>query len=167
MRIRDEEGKDRAAVRELVSAEFDTGGEADLVEALRAEADPWISLVAEEDGAIIGHVMFSPVTVDEHPDEKLMGMAPLAVLYGHQNRGVGSKLVRAGLERCRELGFRGVVVVGHPDYYPRFGFAPAARYGLTCEYDVPESAFLALELEPGALAGTAGTVRYHAAFGRL
>ena len=167
MRIREEEEKDRPAVRGLVSAEFDTGGEADLVEALRAEADPRISLVAEENGTIIGHVMFSPVTVDEHPDEKLMGLAPLAVLYDYQNRGVGSQLVRAGLERCRALGVSGVVVVGHPDYYPRFGFVPAARFGLTCEYDVPESAFLALELEPGALAGKTGTVRYHAAFGRL
>lgn len=167
MRIRDEEDRDLQAVREIVSAEFDTGGEAELVDQLRAEADPRISLVAEEDGVIVGHVMFSPVTVDEHPEAKLMGLAPLAVLYDYQGRGIGSALVRAGLERCRELGVLGVVVVGHPDYYPRFGFAPASRFGLKCEYDVPEDAFLALELAPGALAGKSGTVRYHAAFGRL
>ena len=167
MRIRDEQEQDRSAVREIVSAEFDTGGEAELVDALRAEANPRVSLVAEEDGVIIGHVMFSPVTVEEHPEEKMMGLAPLAVLYDYQGRGVGSALVRAGLAQCRALGAHGIVVVGQPDYYPRFGFGPAARFGLTCEYDVPEDAFLALELVPGALAGKAGKVRYHAAFGRL
>lgn len=167
MRIRDEEDKDRAAVREIVSAEFDTGAEADLVDQLRAEADPRVSLVAEEDGAIVGHVMFSPVTIDAHPDARLMGLAPLAVLYDYQSRGIGSALVRAGLERCRGLGALGVVAVGHPDYYPRFGFAQASRFGLKCEYDVPENAFFALELVPGGLADKAGTVRYHAAFGRL
>jgi len=167
MRIRDEEDQDRQAVREIVSAEFDTGGEAELVDQLRAEADPCVSLVAEEDGVIVGHALFSPVTVDEDPDAKLMGLAPLAVLYDYQGRGIGSALVHAGLERCRALGAIGVVVVGHPNYYPRFGFVPASRFGLKCEYDVPEDAFLALELAPGALAGLSGTVRYHAAFGRL
>jgi len=167
MRIRDEEERDRAAVREIVSTEFDTGAEADLVDALRDEAEPCISLVAEEDGTVVGYAMFSPVTVDEHPDAKIMGLAPLVVLYDYQGRGIGSALVHAGLERCRALGVLGVVVVGHPDYYPRFGFGPASRFGLRCEYDVPDEAFLALELVPGALAGKAGTVRYHAAFGRL
>lgn len=167
MRIRDETDQDRPAVREIVSAEFDTGGEVQLVDALRTEAEPLISLVAEDDGVVVGHVMFSPVTIDEHPDAKLMGLAPLAVLYDYQRRGIGSALVNAGLERCRTLGVLGVVVVGHPDYYPRFGFGPASRFGLKCEYDVPENAFLALELVPGALAGKAGIVRYHAAFGRL
>src|SRR5690606_16435046 len=144
-----------------------TGAEADLVDQLRHEAEPCVSLVAEEDGAVVGHVMFSPVTVDGHPDAKVMGLAPLAVHYDYQGRGIGSALVRAGLERCRALGALGVVAVGHPDYYPRFGFGPASRFGLRCEYDVPDDAFLALELVPGALAGKAGTVRYHAAFGRL
>jgi len=167
MRIRDEEERDRPAVREIISAEFDTGAEADLVDALRDEASPCVSLVAEEDGVVVGHVMFSPVTVDEHPEVKMMGLAPLAVLYEYRGRGIGSALIRAGLERCRELGALGVVVVGHPDYYPRFGFGPASRFGLRCEYNVPDGAFLALELVPGALAGKAGTVRYHAAFGRL
>ena len=167
MRIRDEQEADRPAVREIVSAEFDTGAEADLLDDLRAEAEPVVSLVAEEGGAVVGHVMFSPVSIAEHPDAKLMGLAPLAVRYEYQGRGIGSALVRSGLERCREVGAIGVVALGHPEYYPRFGFSPASRFGLKCEYDVPEGAFLALELEPGALAGKPGTVRYHEAFGKL
>lgn len=167
MRIRDEQEADRPAVREIVSAEFDTGAEADLLDDLRDGSDPVVSLVAEEDDSIVGHVMFSPVSVAEHPDAQLMGLAPLAVRYEYQGRGIGSALVRAGLERCREIGAIGVVALGHPDYYPRFGFGPASHLGLKCEYDVPDGAFFVLELEPGALAGKSGTVRYHEAFGKL
>lgn len=166
MRIREEQEEDRAAVHEIVSAEFDTGAEAALIDDLRS-AEPIVSLVADEGGSVIGHVMFSPVTLLEHPEARLMGLAPLAVDYEHQGRGVGSALVREGLDRCRSLGVLAVVVLGHPEYYTRFGFEPASRLGLRCEYDVPDEAFMALELERGALDGMSGTVRYHSAFGRL
>lgn len=164
MHIRDEEKRDWAAVRAVNESAFETSVEADLVAALRAQAEPVISLVAEDDGTIIGHIMFSPVVLEGHPGLKVMGLAPMAVVFERQRRGVGSSLVRAGLERCRNLGFGAVVVLGHPEYYPRFGFSPAAGYGIGCEYEVPEEVFMAVELQPGYLQGVSGKVKYHAAF---
>jgi putative acetyltransferase len=93
-----------------------------------------------------------------------MGLAPMAVLPAEQRRGVGSALVQAGLDRCRQLPCGAVVVLGHPAYYPRFGFSPASRFGVTCEYDVPDEVFMAMELEPGFLRDKPGTIRYHPAF---
>ncbi len=167
MVIRPEEQIDRGAVYAVNVSAFETPAEADLVDALREEARPVVSLVAEEDGEIVGHIMFSPVSLSGHPDLQMMGLAPMAVVPQRQRRGVGSALVRAGLERCRELGCGAVVVLGHPGYYPRFGFSPSSRFGITSEYEVPEEVFMVLELEPGALSGVSGTVRYHAAFSRL
>lgn len=168
MRIREEQPQDYSAVREIIAAEFDTGGEADLVDDLRAEAHPLVALVAEDDdGAIIGTAMLSPVSLPDQPDIRLMGLAPLAVRYDRQRRGTGSALVHAAVERCREMGVSGVVVLGHAEYYRRFGFRPAAEYGLACEYDVPEGAFQALETSGGGLGQVSGTVRYHPAFARL
>ncbi len=94
-----------------------------------------------------------------------MGLAPMAVLPVHQRRGIGSSLVRAGLEACTQLGFAAVIVLGHAEYYPRFGFQPASRFALRCEYDVPDDVFMALELEAGILTGKTGTIQYHPAFG--
>jgi putative acetyltransferase len=93
-----------------------------------------------------------------------MGLGPMAVAPSRQRKGIGSALVRDGLRRCKALGYRVVVVVGHPTYYPRFGFVPAIRFGLRCEYDVPTDVFMAVELEPGALNGISGFVRYDDAF---
>lgn len=167
MRIREEQEDDRPAVREIVSTEFDTGGEAELIDDLRDAGEPLVSLVADEGGVVVGHVMLSPVTLLEHPDVRLMGLAPLAVRFDNRGKGIGAALVRAGLERCRELGALAVVVLGHPGYYTRFGFEPASRLGLKCEYDVPDDAFQVLELGQQALAGRSGTVRFHSAFGRF
>ena len=96
-----------------------------------------------------------------------MGLAPMAVLPDFQRSGVGAKLIETGLQRCYGLGYKAVVVLGHPSYYPRFGFLPAAQFGIDCEYDVPEGVFMAIELCPGALADKSGTVKYHAAFGKF
>ncbi len=104
---------DHAAIRAVNLAAFETAAEASLVDALRDRTYPVVSLVAEEGGRIIGHIMFSPVTVLGHPRPRLMGLAPMAVLPSHQNRGIGSALVRAGLQRCGELGFGAVVALGH------------------------------------------------------
>ena len=134
---------------------------------LREQAEPVVSLVAEEGGSIIGHIMFSPVVLPEHPRLKIMGLAPMAVVPKHQRRGVGSSLVRAGLEACKTLGFGAVVVLGHPEYYPRFGFSPAVGYGIRCEYEVPGDTFMVIELQPGFLKGVTGTVKYHVAFGNV
>ncbi|NJO12325.1 MAG: N-acetyltransferase [Gammaproteobacteria bacterium] len=164
MRIRDEEEADREAVHALNAAAFAALAEANLVDALRAQARPVISLVAERAGSVVGHILFSPVTLSGRAGLRIMGLAPMAVEPSHQRQGIGSALVRAGLERCRALGIGAVVVLGHPEYYPRFGFSPAARFGIGCEYDAPEEAFLVAELQSGFLRGISGTIHYHPAF---
>ena len=91
----------------------------------------------------------------------------MAVLPELQRQGIGSVLVKAGLEACRKANHKGVVVLGHPDYYPRFGFVPASKYGITSEYDAPDEAFMAIELCQGALQGQAGIARYQPEFNNL
>jgi putative acetyltransferase len=164
MLIRAEEEKDRTAVHAVNVSAFDTPLEADLVDALRGRAEPVVSLVAEDNGAILGHIMFSPVSLSGHPALRIMGLAPMAVAPVRQRRGIGSALVRAGLEQCKQLGFCAVVVLGHPAYYPRFGFTSSTRFGIGCEYDVPEEAFMVVELHAGFLRGRSGTIKYDAAF---
>lgn len=167
MLIRDELPEDVAGVRAVNQAAFETSAEADLVDALRAQAEPFVSLVADEAGSIAGHICFSPVALSGHDELKIVGLAPMAVLPEQQRRGIGSALVRAGLERCRQLGCAAIVVLGHAEFYPRFGFVPASRFGIESEYDVPDEVFMALELEAGVLSGKAGTIRYHAAFANI
>lgn len=143
---------------------FDTPMEAGLVDRLRDAAQPVISMVAVDVEKVVGHVLFSPVVLSEHDYLRIMGLAPMAVAPEYQRKGVGSALVRAGLERCKALGYGAVVVLGHPEYYPRFGFVPAARFGVRCVYDAPEEAFMLVELQPGYLDGAQGTIFYHATF---
>jgi len=165
MIIRAETEDDYPQVRRVIELAFGQPGEADLVEALRSSARPYISLVAAEGSEITGHIFFSPVAI--HSADFVfdaMGLAPLAVLPERQSQGIGSALVREGLEECRRLGQQVVVVLGHPNYYPRFGFQTASRKGLTCEYDVPDGHFMVAELTGGALGGHAGLVKYHPAF---
>jgi putative acetyltransferase len=162
--IRAEDEKDWAAIQAVNASAFPTSGEARLVARLREEAEPVISLVAEEEGEIVGHIMLSPVSLSVHPHLKIMGLGPMAVLPKYQRNGIGSALVRAGLEQSRQHRFGAVVLVGHPEFYPRFGFRPASQFQLTCEFDVPEEAWMALELEPGFLTNVNGTIRYHPAF---
>ena len=174
--VRAESEADVPAVRQVNELAFGRPEEASLVDALRATAHPHVSLVAVEDGEVVGHIFFSPVSIE--PDEAVsvsavtaagvgMGLAPMAVLPQHQNRGIGSQLVREGLEACVSLGCAVVVVLGHPEYYPRFGFVPASRVGLRSEYDVPDEVFMATELSPGALEGVRGLVKYHPALGEV
>lgn len=111
--------------------------------------------------------MFSPVSLGEHAELKIMGLGPMAVAPEHQRKGIGSALVRAGLKRCEERGCDAVVVVGHAEYYPRFGFVPAAKRAIRCEYDVPEDVFMIFELRPGALQSVSGLVRYDEAFSNV
>ena len=164
MLIRTENEKDRDAVFAVNVSAFETPAEATLVDVLREHAQPVVSLVAEDNGNVVGHIMFSPVVLSGNPDLKVMGLAPLAVSPEHQRKGIGSALVRAGLEQCRQLDFVAVVVLGHPEYYPRFGFSPSSRFGIDSEYEVPEEVFMAMELKPEALSGKTGRVKYHAAF---
>ena len=167
MLIRVENENDRTHVYSVNESAFKTPAEANLVNALRIQAQPIVSLVAEENGEIVGHIMFSPVTLSGFAGLKALGLAPMAVAPEYQRKGIGSALVRAGLERCKLLGFAVVVVLGHPDYYPRFGFSPSSRFGIDSEYEVPEDVFMAMELQPGALSGKTGRVKYHDAFSNI
>ena len=165
MIIREERQGDAEGVRGVNLAAFETTTEADLVDALRRQAAPLVSLVAEDDANLIGHILFSPVTLASDPGLMLMGLAPMAVVPSRQRQGVGSTLVREGLQRCRQLNVAAVVVLGHPEYYPRFGFVPAVRLSLRSEYDVPEEVFMVRELRDGVFRGLSGTIRYHPVFG--
>ena len=166
--IREEQSNDIAAIRRVVQEAFDSPAEANLVDKLRANGKFELSLVAELDGQVVGHILFTGVTMeDADPGPRVLGLAPLAVLTEFQRKGVGSALMRTSLERCRDMGYDAIVVVGHPEYYPKFGFLAASRYGLRCEYDVPEDVFMALELRTGALGGIRGLVRYQPEFGEV
>jgi putative acetyltransferase len=163
--VRPERATDHDTVRRMNVAAFGQPDEADLVDRLRAQARPYLGLVAEVEGAVVGHIAFSPVTLDPpRPGLVAFGLAPTAVLPEHQRRGAGAALVWEGLAACRRAGGSAVVVLGHPLYYPRFGFRPASTFGLRCEYDVPDEAFMALALVPGALDGASALARYHPAF---
>jgi putative acetyltransferase len=162
--LRPEEPRDWPLVESIHASAFGRRAEAVLVAVLRQQVEPLVSLVAESGGAVSGHILFTPVTLEGHTHRRIMGLAPMAVAPALQRTGIGSTLVRSGLEQCRRLSAAAVVVLGHPEYYPRFGFVPAARFGLRSAYDVPEEVFMALELERGALRGAAGLIRYHSAF---
>jgi putative acetyltransferase len=166
--VRDESPADVGAIRDVVLRAFEQPAEADLVDALRRAGKATISLVAERDGRVVGHVLFSPVTLAEAPPAPFAsGLAPLTVLPAAQRQGVGGALVRAGLARCRAAGHAYVVVLGSPAYYGRFGFVDAARYGLRSEYQVPPGVFQVIELAPGVLLGRRGLVRYADEFAGL
>lgn len=147
----------------MLTRAFPTDAEARLVDALRERAERCISLVAEtKPGAVVGQILFTPVEIGSA--SCAVGLAPMSVVPELQRRGIGSALVKAGLSACRAAGERAVVVLGHVDYYPRFGFRPASDHGLYYRNPGPEPAFMALELEPNALQGRTGEVRYHEAF---
>ncbi len=166
MIVRPETAADTDAVHRLNATAFPTDAEAGLVDRLRASGSTCISLVADSDQAIAGHILFSPVTLNDQ-SLNLMGLAPMAVAPDLQRNGIGTQLVEAGLAACRDTGVGGVAVLGHPEFYPRFGFAPASGFGIDCEYDVPDDVFMMMELQAGYLDGKTGTIRYHPAFAEL
>ena len=166
--VRNEKPEDIAAIHEVNEKAFGQPAEANLVDALRANGKVILSLVAVQDDRVVGHILFSPVAIESEKESfAAVGLAPLAVLPEHQNQGVGSRLVRAGLDECRKALHESVVVLGHPEYYPRFGFAPASRYGIKSEYDVRDEVFMIMELREGALAGRSGTVKYQPEFNEV
>lgn len=165
--VRDEVPADHDAVRAVETAAFGRPEEAQLVDLLRANGAAVISLVAAWEGGIVGHILFSPVTADAAPQARLLGLAPVAVAPAQQRLGIGGALIRAGLARAMALGYDGVVLLGHPEYYPRFGFVPASRFGIRCEYDCPDEAFMALPLREGGLVEVTGLVRYAPEFGAV
>ena len=158
--IRAERPDDIDAIRHVNERAFGSSAEPRLVDRLRESRKAVISLVATQDDRIVGHVLFSPVAlIDAPPLLRGVGLAPMSVLPEFQNQGIGSRLVRSGLVACQDAGFDIVFVLGHVDYYPRFGFAPARRYGLENEYGATD-AFMAVELRKGALEGIGGLVKF-------
>ncbi|MFE1292979.1 GNAT family N-acetyltransferase [Streptomyces sp. NPDC058751] len=164
-RTRRETSADTAEVHAVNAAAFGRAEEADLVDALRADPAAWLpglSYVAEDpDGTIAAYALITRCHVDDVPAAAL---APVAVRPGMQRRGAGSAVVRAVLEAARERGERLVLVLGHPGYYPRFGFGPAARHGIRAGFDVPSEHLMALVLDDSVPVAP-GTIRYPAAFG--
>jgi putative acetyltransferase len=157
--VRPETPEDREAVLLVNRLAFGREDEARLVDALRDGGYARVSLVAEADGQIVGHILFStlPIVTPEGTIE-VLALAPMAVVPTHQRQGVGSMLVREGLGTCAEVGHRIVIVVGHPEFYPRFGFSAKLAGRLRSPYSGP--AFMAIELVPGALEGVEGEVQY-------
>jgi putative acetyltransferase len=162
--IRVERPADHPAIRQVNEAAFGGTEEATLVEALRASGAILLSLVAETPGGVIGHALFSRMSIETaNGSMPAVALAPVAVLSAHQRHGIGGQLIRAGLEEMRSHGERIVIVVGHPAYYPRFGFSSERARNLDSPF--PSDAFMALELHAGALEGVRGAVKYPEAFG--
>lgn len=168
MEVRAERPADLKAIRRVNIAAFGREREADLVDQLRGAASTF-SFVAVESEQIVGHIFFSPVTIEGKCDNRLfmLGLAPLAVLPEHQRQGIGSSLIQHSLKECARLGCKAVVVLGHPEYYPKFGFVTAQDKGLRCEYTVRKEAFMVLELESGTLEGCVGIVKYRSEFNQF
>lgn len=164
--IRRERPEDIAVIRTVNETAFDQSTEADIIDALRDVCPDVLSLLAESDGEIVGHILFSPVTIEGGSQSRQgMGLAPMAVTPDRQRQGIGSELVQAGLEILRKQGCPFVIVLGHPEFYPCFGFVPASRYGLRCQWEgVPDAAFMVLVLDASSMADVTGVARYREEF---
>ncbi len=164
--VREERPGDREYVRAVNEAAFGGPDEADLVRRLYDDGDALLGLVAEVEGQVVGHILFSRLPIETAQGVgSAAALAPLAVLPGWQGQGIGTALVREGLTRCRERGVAAVVVLGDPDYYGRFGFRAEMASGLQTPWSGPH--LMAVELVPGGLGGGRGVARYPAAFAHL
>jgi putative acetyltransferase len=161
LEIREEVPADVAAIREVNDRAFGQRQEGDLVDALRANGAARLSLVATLDGRVVGHVMYSPANVGAVAGAAL---GPMAVLPEHQRQGIGSRLVDAGNQQLKDAGCPFIVVLGHPGFYPRFGFRPASAYQVACEWNVPADVFMLLILDESGASGLSGTARYRPEF---
>lgn len=153
------------AIRDVHNAAFEQRLEADLVDALRADGDLTVSLVAENHDGVVGHIAFSPVTVEHNPQHrKIVGLGPLGVIPDKQGQGIGLALMAQGLAECRRLGVEAVAVLGDPAFYAKAGFQAANHFGLHYDEAIPNEYFMVLELKKVALAVIHGRVRYARGF---
>jgi putative acetyltransferase len=159
--IREEQAGDVSEIRELNEHAFGQAQEGNIVDALRSNGAMLLSLVATLDGHVVGHILYSPLSVSG-VDGAALG--PMAVRPQHQRQGIGSKLIEEGNRRLKESGCPFIIVVGHADFYPRFGFKPAGTCGITCEWEVPDEAFMVLALDHAKMAGVSGLAQYRAEF---
>jgi putative acetyltransferase len=164
MIIRPEESGDKTSVFQVVEAAFPTSQEARLVDELRVAGCTFLSLVAESEGAIVGHVLMTPVTLEDEPTSMILGLAPLSVIPQRQGCGIGSLLMDAAIEAAGRSGAAAIVLLGHPSFYRRFGFSTAAERGFTTTFDVPDEYFMIRVLDVSLLSSRGGTLRYHQAF---
>lgn len=161
---RPETPDDYPSITEVNNLAFGRPDEGKLIENLRKNPKfvPELSLVAEADGKVTGHILFFPIKIKsgEGKEKETISLAPLTVLPRFQKQGIGSELIREGLKACKKMGYDSVIVLGHPDYYPKFGFEPAEKWEIRNPFGAPAEAFMALELKEGALEGAGGVVEY-------
>jgi len=164
--IRIEKSEDVLQVRKINEQAFETSAEANIVDILRQTCPNSLSLVAEDENCVVGHILFSPAVVNSAGGRiEGMGLAPMAVLPGRQRQGIGSQLVKRGIEILRERGCPFVIVLGHPEYYPRFGFELASKYELSSQWDgVPDEAFMVMIMDHAPLKGVSGVAKYREEF---
>lgn len=163
LKIREETENDYLKIREVNDLAFGQENEGRLIEKLRQTEKfiPGLSLVAEINNEVVGHILFYPVIIHSATaDFHSLSLGPMAVTPAYQRQGIGSQLVREGLKAAKTLGHKSVIVVGHPEYYPRFGFKPASQWKIKMPFEVPDEAFLALEIVIDDLKGKSGIVEY-------
>ncbi len=167
MLIRSEAPADIMPIDNLLKTVFDTEAEAELVMRLRENGKRTLSLVAcNDEGELVGHLFFSPVMLDGE-DHNWQGLAPMAIKPEYQRQGIGLAMLEEAKQTLAELGYPVIVVLGHPEYYPKVGFAPAAPQGIQCPWPVPEEAFMVLEVVPGAIGEKSGMISYSEEFNAL
>lgn len=160
--VRKEEEKDYPRVYEINKLAFEQENESKLIEKIRKGNNfiPELSIVAEVDNQIVGHILFSKIQIVGDSVYETLALGPMAVIPQFQKQGIGSLLIRKGIETAKELGFDSIIVLGHKEYYPKFGFQPASKWKIKCPFDAPDEVFMAIELVKGALEGKSGVVRY-------
>ena len=168
MITRKEINEDIDVIYLLQRTAFDSADEALLVDNLRENSPYTLSLVAEDNNRVLGHVFFSRVNFSKDPNFAMVALAPIAVLPEHRNEGIGSSLIKDAIDVLKQEGQKAIFVLGEPDLYARFGFVPTSFYQINCPFDVPQEVFMVLELEEDTLSPFAGeTPVYHEAFDAL